>query len=325
MRSVVDRTLTTKVVTYFNDLSDDKRVIPAGQLYTVRMFWNTHDVSSETLEFEGGDTAAPYSRGEMTFLWVGATGTDPQVAVPGDFMALSMEEGPAVDTWTIGPNNELQPLLIDEVATFVTSNAGQNDGEYNSDRLNFLGSPVAVDELWIDNPMFQSTDMIDRLMRIRPLYAMEQFVIVFPTLNKDLLDFSPVDSGYRFAQFQSMKPLVFDQDMDIQFAFNERTISPTEGQFTLSLFWTPNSASEPTKLLTYTVDLGNAGGNINYNVDDTNNTDLARRGRTGKFFWGIENAGVNESTFSVEDFTLTMIVKARFQASDVFNPWPAPS
>lgn len=325
MRNVVDRTLTTKVVTYFNDLDDDQRTIPDGQFYTVRMFWNSHGISNELPEFEDGDTSQPYSRGEMTFLWVGPTGDSPQTAVPGNFLAISMEEAPAVDIWKIANSTELYPLLIDEIAAKAQANDGGNDGEYDSDRLNFLGVSGQLDELWIDNPMANSETMTDRLIRVRPLFTMEQFVFMFPVINKDLLDNSPVTSGYKFGQFQSMKPLVFDQDMDIQVAFNERTLSATEGEFALTLHWLENGASSATKLLTYTVNLGNQSGRIDYNVNDTGNVDLGRYGRSGKFFWGIKNISVTESNFFLEDFTVTLLVKARFQTSDLFNPWPAPA
>ena len=326
MRSVVDRTLTTKVVTYFNDLSDDRRVIPAGQLYTVRMFWNDHNISSESPEFEDGDTGAPYSRGEMTFLWVGPTGDIPQTAVDGNFVALSFEEAPAVDTWLITSNSELAyPLAIDDVVDLVTSNDGDNDGEYNTQRLNILGVRNQVDELWIDNPMVTDDNMAFRLMRIRPLYNLEQFVFIFPQITKDVLDNSPVSGGFKFAKFSSIKSLFFDMDMDIQVVANERTLSASENQFIASLYWQESNGASPVKILEYAIStVSGTQGSMTYKANDTANEDVKRNGRNGIFFWGLTNSGVSETNFSVEDLTITMIVKSSFKASDELSVWPAP-
>lgn len=327
MRDVVNRTLTTKVVSYFNDLADDKRIIPAGQLYTVRMFWNNYQVSNESVEFEEGNTGSPYSRGEMTFLWVGPTGSDPQTAVDGDFISIGFEEAPAVDTWVLTTNSETQyPLSVDQVINLVQTNDGDNDGEYDRTRLNFLVSPHQQDEIWVDNPAVTDNDMALRLMRIRPRYNMEQFVFIFPQLTKDVLDNSPVSSGFKFAKFHSIKSLYFDSEMDIQVTMNDRTASESEGQFIASLYWQESNGASPVKLLNYTISpINGASGSMEYMANNTNNVDIQTMGRSGIFFWGLANSNVSETQFSVEDLTITMIVKSEFKGFDALNLFPAPA
>lgn len=332
--------LIHKAVAYFNSKPANQRVINAGDVYIMTMH---HMNATVEQQFDEGDLrdspddwpspSAMYT-GTGRYLWVGGPGVNITATVD-DFIPLAME---------ISSTELVQLTALDEPTDF----SGVIDGDWMGDALSSVTPPMdfantinvvgitnqEVDDLWISNPIYGAsgtfeTPKQDFMLRLRPLYSMEQMVFNFPTINNAL---TQQNSGGNvlLAPMVSLKPLAFDEMTDIQVSFNPHTAdtNQTNGntQIRFSLYHTtvfddPSPFMEGVDpiLTVYFSPSSPRNISVSYEAND-NETALEanKRGLSGNFFWVWESTNFGSITADtvINSLSITLYTKARTKYYD---------
>lgn len=332
--------LILKAVAYFNSKPANQRVINAGDVYIMTMH---HMNAIIDQQFDPGDlrdspddwpTSNAMYAGTGRYLWVGGPGVNITATVD-DFIPLSVELSSVelVQLTALAEPNDFSGVIDgDWMGTALDSTMPQLDF---ANAINIVGiTNQEVDDLWISNPVYgaggnMETPKQDYMLRLRPLYSMEQVIFNFPTIN-NALTLQNSGSNVLLAPIVSLKPLAFDQATEIQLTYNPHTtdtnLSDGGQQIRLKLYHTPLiiepspfmegenpiltvyfSASSPRTL------------SISYSPNDSETAlEANKRGLEGNFFWVWESdnfASITTDTV-IHSLSITVFTKARTKYYD---------
>ncbi len=227
-------TLIYKAVEFFNAQGPTDRTIKEGTIFILTMHHvlelvtNEFYVEKEVDEnYPGESQLNGVYQGSAQFLWVGEVGTN-LTATEDSFVVISthnaVDNSPiAVYSFPNTPDLDDDTVVDAEYVANAISNLDDVPEPWSRINVYTMGGPHGADEVWITNPEYARQtswryDLRDALVRLRPLYSMEQLVFRLPEVSAALKGDGVQD--VIMSPLVSLKPITFDMETQVRITFN---------------------------------------------------------------------------------------------------------
>lgn len=337
--------LISAAVTYFNNLPADQRTIGVSDtvIVTIHHAMPAVVVENQKLRIVEGEyseqppTLVGDSLGLTRFLWVAGPGKH-RIATNNSFIPISTEQ----------PSGGLSVVrLIIPEEKYSLSSAFDSERvllEMDDQSINAPSAPALItamgpdpksDEVWLfdpHRPAPQPGDASKQLMRLRPVYSMEQFVFSLPRLDASILPPPGAGLPVIFGAFRSLKRIAFDP-VRTKVALTyvptpSQNLVNTGSQITLKLYHT--TASSPpavpmgneTRLLAISFYPHNPTGyNVYKDFESTFGPSMVS-GFKGVFYWewNYANHDALDPAGVIDGLSITLYTPTRNEDLDQITP-----